>query len=65
MALARILLPEANLPLTTSLTVLTAKEGDPSQDVKRKGDSPPVEDISRDATGANPFAFGANVIMKK
>lgn len=44
-AIARLLLPKANLPLTTSLSILANKEQDSS-----------VE---------NPFAFGANVVMKK
>lgn len=42
-AIARLLLPEANLPLTTSLSVLSEK----------------------DKNRANPFSFGANVVMKK
>lgn len=44
-AIARLLLPEANLPLTTALSILSKEE------VKTADE--------------NPFAFGANVIMKK
>lgn len=44
-AIARLLLPEANLPLTTALSVVSAKTADPHPQ--------------------NPFACGANVIMKK
>lgn len=57
-ALARILLPEANLPLTTSLSILSEKEAG----------SPAVEPTPKTADRVaweNPFAFGANVIMKK
>lgn len=43
-AIARLLLPKANLPLTTALSILGAEDG---------------------AMQENPFAFGANVIMKK
>lgn len=43
-ALARLLLPKANLPLTTSLSVLSGRN---------------------DEVVENPFAFGANVLMKK
>jgi len=43
-AIARLLLPEANLPLTTALSILTAEDN---------------------VMQENPFAFGANVIMKK
>lgn len=47
-ALARILLPEADIPVTTALSAVSgAKEG-------RTGPE-----------GEDPFAFGANVVMKK
>ena len=49
-AVARLLLPDSNLPLTTSLSILAGKEQyDPGEPLV-------VE---------NPFAFGANVVMKK
>ncbi len=41
-ALARLLLPKANLPVTTALSIMTREEHE-----------------------QNPFAFGANVVMKK
>ncbi|MBR2620513.1 MAG: [Firmicutes bacterium] len=41
-ALARLLLPKANLPVTTALSIMTEEEHE-----------------------QNPFAFGANVVMKK
>ncbi len=44
-AIARLLLPDANLPLTTSLAILAGQQGDGEME--------------------NPFAFGANVVMKK
>lgn len=43
-AIARLLLPEANLPVTTALSLLTANDKTQQE---------------------NPFAFGANVVMKK
>lgn len=43
-AIARLLIPTANLPLTTALSILGAEDN---------------------AMQENPFAFGANVIMKK
>lgn len=46
-AIARLLLPEANLPLTTSLSILSKEE------------------VKDGIMTENPFAFGANVIMKK
>lgn len=46
-AIARLLLPEANLPLTTALSILSKEE------------------VGKGFAGENPFAFGANVIMKK
>lgn len=42
-AIARLLLPKANLPVTTALSILSAEEN----------------------AHENPFAFGANVVMKK
>lgn len=47
-ALARLLLPKANLPVTTALSIISEEER-----AKRAG------------TIENPFAFGANVVMKK
>jgi len=41
-AIARLLLPKANLPVTTALSLMTKEEHE-----------------------QNPFAFGANVVMKK
>ena len=49
-AIARLLLPEANLPVTTALSVLSGK-----------GHS----EAGAGEGGGNPFAFGANVVMKK
>ena len=56
-ALARILLPKANLPVTTALSLMSEAENAQSADSKtgEAGTS------SRE----NPFAFGANVVMKK
>lgn len=51
-AIARLLLPEANLPLTTALSVLSTAEGKPAG-------------AGHAGQRENPFAFGANVIMKK
>ena len=48
-AIARLLLPGANLPLTTALAVMADKDKD-------EGGKTPAE---------NPFSFGANVVMKK
>lgn len=53
-AIARLLMPEANLPVTTALSILSAEE---AQSVKQEyGNVDTIE---------NPFAFGANVVMKK
>ena len=49
-AVARLLLPDSNLPLTTSLSILSGKE-----------QHAPGEPLAVE----NPFAFGANVVMKK
>ena len=49
-AVTRLLLPDSNLPLTTSLSILAGREQDGPGEPHR------VE---------NPFAFGANVVMKK
>lgn len=64
-AIARILLPYANLPVTTSLSVLTTAG-------KQVGISSPGSKAGVGTAWAgkmlkaeNPFAFGANVIMKK
>ena len=53
-ALARLLLPKANLPVTTALSILSANE---AQGTKSKSGT--------GCTAENPFAFGANVVMKK
>lgn len=57
-AIARLLLPQANLPLTTSLSVLSAKE-------KSTENNENAENNGNTLAEENPFAFGANVIMKK
>jgi biotin synthase len=71
-AIARLLLPEANLPLTTALSVAAnggvAANGEPAaqaglQNAPDTTDDPAKPHIS--GTGENPFSFGANVIMKK
>ena len=49
-AITRLLLPYSNLPLTTSLSILAGRE--------QQGQDEPH-------TVENPFAFGANVVMKK
>lgn len=51
-AIARLLLPDANLPLTTALSIL-------SQEELSKDETGIGHDVE------NPFEFGANVIMKK
>lgn len=53
-ALARLLLPKANLPVTTALSILSADE---AQGTKSKSGTA--------GAAENPFAFGANVVMKK
>lgn len=67
-AIARLLLPEANLPVTTALSILTEEEktgahrsgADSGQEKIRQ------KKIRQDNPGQdNPFAFGANVVMKK
>ena len=61
-ALARLLLPKANLPVTTALSIMSEEEKSHSNDqqgeatAKRSGTAGAAE---------NPFAFGANVVMKK
>ncbi len=54
-AIARLLLPEANLPLTTSLSILTKEE----QEARENMNECSLHEEE------NPFEFGANVIMKK
>ncbi len=51
-ALARILLPKANLPVTTALSLMSEK--------KEKSGEADTSSIKE-----NPFAFGVNVVMKK
>lgn len=71
-ALTRLLLPEANLPLTTALSILSTEEKN-RQDSREcgtfaEGKAFPIkhgEPQEPDRPMANPFAFGANVIMKK
>lgn len=53
-ALARLLLPKANLPVTTALSILSEDEAQGTK--SRSGTAGATE---------NPFAFGANVVMKK
>lgn len=73
-AIARLMLPEANLPLTTSLSILSVKEkaADAAgnlhdmKDEKTATGKKARPAASGDALPAeNPFAFGANVVMKK
>lgn len=54
-AIARLLIPEANLPVTTALSILSAEEDEHSS----------TERSGKAGTTENPFAFGANVVMKK
>lgn len=56
-AIARILLPKANLPVTTALSLVSEAENAQSANSK----SGEAGTASRE----NPFAFGANVVMKK
>lgn len=53
-AIARLLLPEANLPVTTALSILARSE-------KGAGS----EEADPGGLQENPFAWGANVVMKK
>lgn len=89
-AIARLLLPEANLPLTTALSVLSQGEKSQQRDSRKQVDEqvnksrrqqvagsvnesglqaerrpPEALAISNDEPAENPFAFGANVVMKK
>lgn len=57
-AIARLLLPDSNLPLTTSLSILAGRE---RQDLQERERSYSLHEH----TAENPFAFGANVVMKK
>lgn len=59
-AVARLLLPDSNLPLTTSLSILADRE----EHEPAHGKAAPSE-TARPHTLENPFAFGANVVMKK
>lgn len=52
-AMARLLLPKANLPVTTALSILSREEDN------KTGTREIAEGVE------NPFAFGANVVMKK
>lgn len=52
-AMARLLLPMANLPVTTALSILSREED------RKAGTKEIAEGVE------NPFAFGANVVMKK
>lgn len=52
-AMARLLLPRANLPVTTALSILSREED------RKAGTKEIAEGVE------NPFAFGANVVMKK
>lgn len=53
-ALARLILPEVNLPVTTALSLMT--EGEKAYSIDQQGEA---------GASQNPFAFGANVVMKK
>lgn len=72
-AITRLLLPEANLPLTTALSVLSEKAtadmngGGQASDDPQNGRTRQTGKGARSHNGpaTNPFAFGANVIMKK
>ncbi len=59
-AIARLLLPEANLPVTTALSILS--EAEKAQRAAGQGAEVRADD---GAPAENPFAFGANVVMKK
>ncbi len=68
-AVARLLLPEANLPLTTSLSILSGKEkkqaGSGGAGDVKSGEAGGNESSGDALPAENPFAFGANVVMKK
>lgn len=69
-AIARLLLPEANLPLTTALSVLSQEEnshqGDGrQQDAGQTDENNGRQAVRSDTPAENPFSFGANVVMKK
>lgn len=66
-AIARLLLPEANLPLTTALSIVSEKEKAGSNQFHQPGnlDDDGAAEQTTDRHSENPFAFGANVIMKK
>ena len=54
-AIARLLLPKANLPVTTALSIMAEEE-------RQQGAEAGTPKIG---VSENPFAFGANVVMKK
>lgn len=61
-ALARLLIPKANLPVTTALSIMTEEEKSHSND--QQGEAT-AKRSGTGCTAENPFAFGANVVMKK
>ena len=61
-AIARLMLPKANLPVTTALSIMT--EADTAQNTNKQGGAVATGIGTADPI-ENPFAFGANVVMKK
>ncbi|MDO5414532.1 MAG: [FeFe] hydrogenase H-cluster radical SAM maturase HydE [Bacillota bacterium] len=61
-AIARLILPEANLPVTTALSLMTEEEK--AHSIDQQGEAA-AKRSGTDGTAENPFAFGANVVMKK
>ena len=67
-AIARLLLPKANLPLTTALSVAenSAAKNEVQTGIQNAPGAPENSaEPHRSGIGENPFSFGANVIMKK
>lgn len=61
-AIARLLLPKANLPVTTALSLMTEEEK--ARSAGKQGEAAASGSGAAD-TSENPLAFGANVVMKK
>ncbi len=59
-AVTRLLIPDANLPVTTALSILSEAEESGQAPEHRRSD-----DAEAPLTTENPFSFGANVVMKK
>lgn len=63
-ALTRLLIPDANLPVTTALGVVQQTEANTDGVYKQDG-TDGDEVCKQQAAGENAFACGANVVMKK